>query len=358
VGSRTIGLVAPLPPQVGGVAAFAEWLLGHEDEIGRRIDAFDLWRPADGAVGGRLSLSAVGIQVRLLPRFYRWMRAAPSVIHYCASATGTGLSRDLLFLCALRASGRRVVGHLQVVPEDRCRSRALKALDRFVTRWVTVAPSSVRRLADMGIDADWIPNPIRIDANGHEAEPAAEGFRILFVGRYGERKGCTELISALARVRAADVDATLRFVGREEHEGEEAALRGEVVKLGLTESVEFAGVKDRESLADCYASADALCLPSHREGMPLALLEGMAFGLPVIATPVGGIPDFVHADETGLIVPAGDIEALAGAITTLAQDHELRVRLGTAGRELVRTQAGSDTLARQWRRLYDEVGRP
>ena len=75
--ARTVGLVAPLPPQVGGVAGFAEWLLAREQEIGCRFDAFDLWRPATGEVGGRMSLDAVGIQARLLPRFLRWSRKAP-----------------------------------------------------------------------------------------------------------------------------------------------------------------------------------------------------------------------------------------------------------------------------------------
>jgi glycosyltransferase involved in cell wall biosynthesis len=353
---KTIGLVAPLPPQVGGVAGFAEWLLANEDEIGCRFDPFDLWRPPEGSVGGRLDMGAVRIQARLLPRFLRWQRTAPKIVHYCVSATATGLSRDLLFLSTLRAGGRQVVGHLQVVPEDAfVRARALRALDPLVERWVTVAPSSARRLAELGIDAAWIPNPIRIAANGDAPAVSANGLRLLFVGRYGERKGCPELVAALARARASDIDATLRFVGREEREGEEAALRSDVAALGLTASVEFAGVKNGPELAACYAEADVLCLPSHREGMPLALLEGMSFGLPVIATPVAGIPDFVHAEENGILVPPGDIEALAGAIATLARDGDLRERLGCAGQRLVREQAGSDVLVRHWREIYDWV---
>jgi glycosyltransferase involved in cell wall biosynthesis len=351
-----IGLVAPLPPQVGGVAGFAEWLLAHEEEIGCRFDAFDLWRPETGEVGGRLSLEAFGIQARVLPRFLRWLRTAPRVVHYCVSATGTGLSRDLVFLPALRLSGRCVVGHLQVVPEDaRVRARALQALDRLVTRWVTVAPASAERLRALGIDAAWIPNPVRIEANG-VPRPSAGGLRLLFVGRYGERKGCGELVAALARARAADVEATLRFVGREEYEGEERVLRDDVERFGVAGAVEFAGVKDGPELAECYAEADVLCLPSHREGMPLALLEGMSFGLPVIATPVGGIPDFVAHEDNGLLVPPGDVDALAESIATLAADSELRARLGEAARRRVAEQAGPDTIARRWRETYAELG--
>jgi glycosyltransferase involved in cell wall biosynthesis len=83
----------------------------------------------------------------------------------------------------------------------------------------------------------------------------------------------------------------------------------------------------------------------------------MSFGLPVIATPVGGIPDFVHAGENGLLVPPGDVDALARAITTLGQDPGLRARLGTSARSLVQEQVRSAALAVQWREAYRQAVR-
>ena len=143
-----VGLVAPLPPQVGGVAGFAEWLLAHEEEVGCRFDAFDLWRPETGEVGGRISLDAFGIQARVLPRFLRWTRKAPKLVHYSVSHTATGLARDLLCLSVLKAGGHTVLGHIHVIPEDsHGRARALRVLDRFVERWVTLSPTSVQALA-------------------------------------------------------------------------------------------------------------------------------------------------------------------------------------------------------------------
>lgn len=355
--ARTVGLVAPLPPQVGGVAGFAEWLLVHEQELGRRFDVFDLWRPATGEVGGRLSLDAIGIQARLLPRFLRWSRSAPRVVHYSVSHTTTGLARDLLFLSVLHAGGHRVLGHLHVVPEGSpVRARALRVLDRLVDRWVTLSPSSARALAGLGIEADWIPNPIRIVPNGHR--PLREGgpLRLLFVGRYGERKGCSELIAALAQARAAGAEATLRFVGQEEYDGEERALRQDVEDFGVAGAVDFAGLMDGEELARCYAEAQVLCLPSRREGVPLVLLEAMAFGLPVIATPVGGIADYVTDGDNGLLVPPGDVDALAASIQELAADRDLRDRLGEAGRRRIDAQAAPETIVRRWQQAYSGLG--
>jgi glycosyltransferase involved in cell wall biosynthesis len=353
VPERKIGLVAPLPPQVGGVASFAEWLLAHEEALGCRFDTFDLWRPADGGVGGRFTLSALLTQARVAPRFVRWARRAPSVVHYCVSGTATGLARDLAFVSFLRAGGHRVIAHIQVVPEDRL-GLVLGALDRSVARWVGIAPSSVRMLADHGIDGTWVANPVRIEPNGSVPAPHEGPLRLLFVGRYGERKGCPELVHALGAARRAGTDATLRFVGSEEHPGEEHVLREAVRSCDLDGAVEFSGVMDRSQLAKAYAEADVICLPSRREGMPLALLEGMAFGLPALATPVGGIPDFVVSGENGLLVAPGDVAALAESIRTLA-DPAVRTRLGAAARQRLRDSAGSDAILGRWRDIYSGV---
>jgi glycosyltransferase involved in cell wall biosynthesis len=93
-------------------------------------------------------------------------------------------------------------------------------------------------------------------------------------------------------------------------------------------------------------------LPSKLEGLPLALLEGMAFGLPALATPVGGIADFVETGENGLLVEPGDIDGLADSIRLLADDPGLRARLGEEARRRVRATTGDQELARRWREVY------
>lgn len=349
-----IGLVAPLPPQIGGVASFAEWLLAHEREIGCRYETFDLHRPPDGEAGGRLTVRAIGRQARLIGGFLLWLRSAPKLIHYCISWAPTGLARDILFLALLRLSGRRTIGNLHVVVDlGRRRALVLRLVSRLTHALVTTTPPAAEALAAVGISAQWVSNPIRIEPNGSRPAASSTSLRLLFVGRYGAAKGAPELIGALAQARSTGVDARLRFVGRELHAGDEASLRGDVERRGLGGVVEFAGVLPPERLRECYVDTDVICLPSRREGLPMALLEGMAFGLPVLATAVGGIPYLVADGESGLLVEPGDVDAMAQAIEALAASPEQRMKMGAAARARVEATADARLVAAKWRDLYE-----
>ena len=355
--SPKIGLVAPLPPQVGGIASVAEWLLGHEQEIGCEYVAFDLERPPGAEMGGRLSLRAALRQVRLLLRFLAWQARAPKVVHYCVSCTKTGLLRDLLFLALLRASGRRSIAHvhgsgLDTAVASSVFSRVLRAIGRLTSERVSLSDRREDELRRVGVTSVSILNPIRFEPDGPRPTSDSELLRLLFVGTYGRRKGCFVLLEALAEVRSRGVDARLRFVGKEEFEGEEEALRRVVAETGLDQVVSFPGLRGPGQLAADYADADALCLLSFHEGLPMAILEAMAFGLPIVATPVGGIPDIVSDRENGLLVVPGDVEATAAALGRLAAEPDRRAAMGDAARERVRALAGAEVIAAAWRRLY------
>jgi glycosyltransferase involved in cell wall biosynthesis len=89
---------------------------------------------------------------------------------------------------------------------------------------------------------------------------------------------------------------------------------------------------DREERDDLLAVSDVLVLPSHHEGVPMAILEGMAYGLPVIATPVGGIPDVIRHGREGLLVEVGNRGALTAALSRMVAEPALRASLGRGAR--------------------------
>ena len=119
--------------------------------------------------------------------------------------------------------------------------------------------------------------------------------------------------------------------------------------------VHFTG--QRADVARLLGALDIFVLPSLREALPIAVMEAMAMGLPVVATRVGGIPEVVEDGMTGCLVPPGDEAALAAALGRLVADPALAARLGAAGRARVQAQFTVEQMVRRVEHLYDELAR-
>ncbi|MCS7207053.1 MAG: glycosyltransferase family 4 protein [Dehalococcoidia bacterium] len=155
-----------------------------------------------------------------------------------------------------------------------------------------------------------------------------EAFIVLAVGRLTFKKGFDVLVEACTILRAQP-DLQVLIVG-------DGPARPALVKRasehGLT-GLRFWGAAPMQTMSDLYRVADAFVLPSRTgEGFPLVILEAMASGLPVIATPLGGAREVVENGRTGFLVPPGDPEALAAVLSDLKQDPCLAPRLGAAAR--------------------------
>jgi glycosyltransferase involved in cell wall biosynthesis len=111
----------------------------------------------------------------------------------------------------------------------------------------------------------------------------------------------------------------------------------------------------RSDVPDLLHAADAVCLSSSQEASPMALLEGMAAGKPIVATDVGGVPEAVENEKTGLLVPIGDSNAFASALLRLAADPVLAARMGRAGRERQRTLFSLDRMVSDYTELFEDV---
>src|SRR5262249_33158774 len=98
-----------------------------------------------------------------------------------------------------------------------------------------------------------------------------------------------------------------------------------------------------------------LCLPSHAEGMPNCVMEGMGCGLPVVATQVGGIPEIVEEGQTGLLVKRGDADGLSAALVSLLADYERSARMGQAARSFAERRLDARKTARRLVELYNEL---
>lgn len=156
--------------------------------------------------------------------------------------------------------------------------------------------------------------------------------KFLFMGKINQRKGAYDLVNALAQLKP-EVRAKITFILA--GSGEVEAVRCLAKQVGVLDYLNFPGWVDSETRDRLLHEADVFVLPSYNEGLPMALLEAMAWALPSITTPVGGIPEVIISDTNGILVQPGDIEALALAISNLTMQDDLRIRLGIQARNKV-----------------------
>jgi glycosyltransferase involved in cell wall biosynthesis len=177
------------------------------------------------------------------------------------------------------------------------------------------------------------------------------GFVITCLARLAPQKGHAHLLEAVARVAREVPGARLLLAGEGPLRGE---LQAQAGRLGLNGRASFLGLVPRAALPDLLAQTDVVVLPSFWEGSPVALIEAMSAGKPIVASNVGGNPELVANGENGLIVPPGDPEALAQALLRLARDGALRERMGRLSRQRFERGGFSPAeVAAQTLRAYD-----
>jgi glycosyltransferase involved in cell wall biosynthesis len=172
-----------------------------------------------------------------------------------------------------------------------------------------------------------IPNAVELDA-APRLRRGDDPPRIVTVGRLAWPKDPLTLVRALARLRGHPFSALIVGDGPQR-----PGVEAEIHDLGLESVAQLSG--PRRDVPDLLARSDVFALASRSEGGPISILEAMAAGLPVVASDVGGVRELVADGATGLLVPAGDPDALAAALQRLLADPALRRRLGAAGRERV-----------------------
>jgi len=174
---------------------------------------------------------------------------------------------------------------------------------------------------------------------------------ILFAGTLNERKGYSDLIKAFALIAGKFQDWRLVFAGN----GDIEAATELSKSLGILNQVEFKGWVSGNEKEKLFAAASVFCLPSYAEGFPMAVLDAWAYGLPVIATPVGGLPDIAVHGENAMIFKPGDIEGLKENLEILLSDKLFREKLRTASLKLSNEIFDIKVIAHQIDELYSTL---
>ena len=205
-----------------------------------------------------------------------------------------------------------------------------------------VTSAQVRLIAGSGVDVHrFVP-----------VDPPAGDPIVMLVGRMLWDKGVGEFVDAVVRLKQRDVCARFVLVGRCDQGNPTAIAEEQLQRWSQDHGIEWWG--HREDLPEVIGRATLVVLPSYREGLPKVLLEAAACGKAVIATDVPGCREAVQHQKTGLLVPVRDPVALADAIATLLNNHELRTVMGASGRDFVVREHSKEKIGRHFLDLYQE----
>lgn len=189
------------------------------------------------------------------------------------------------------------------------------------------------------------------------AKKPNDQFTIICVARLGKAKGHKYLIEACAQLKAQGLNFRCLLVG----DGElRAEIEDQIRQFNLTDQILLLGFQPRDKVRELLAGADLMVLPSiitekgQKEGIPVALMEGLATGLPAIATAISGIPELIKDGETGLLAPQRDPQALVEAICKLYHTPALRQQLGAKGRAKVMKEFNLQASAVQLYQLFTQ----
>ncbi|WLI90241.1 glycosyltransferase [Massilia sp. R2A-15] len=304
-------------------------------------------------VGARAALSA------FLSTVAACLRRRPEVVHV-HSATRASFARKSLLLLLARAAGCRTIFHLHGAQFGRFAATGAWAPMRWWIRRTLERSTAVIALSDRwaafvrgyapAARVVVVPNAVALPASADRSRE--ERGRILFLGRADAGKGVFDLLAAVALLAPALPHIRLVIGGA----GQLALLRRRAEELGIGARVILPGWLDARAREREMARAQVFCLPSHAEGLPMAMLEAMAAGKAIVASAVGGVPDAIADGANGVLVAPRDPAALAAALGKLLASRALRECMGDAASATVRERFSAEGAVGALSALYRELG--
>ena len=355
--SNRVAILGPAMTAVSGVSTHLIQLFG--SSIGKTFELLHFQVGSEGRQESkllwltRLVASPVAFLLFLL-------RYRPSIVHLNTSLEPRSYWRDVAYLIVARLMSRKIVYQVhggalpnEFFPRSRILSNLLRQVLHASDVVVLLAQVEARAYLEFapGVLQVVIPNAIDsrlLAGQSLESKPTGE-LHLVFIGRLSEGKGILSSLEAVALLRRGGHSIRLTIAGG----GPEARrLEERTAELGLTSCVRFVGPLFGEAKDRLWQEGHVFVFPTHREGLPYALLEAMAAGAVPVTTRVGAIPDVMEDGVHGLFVEAHDVSGLAAAIARLDDDRALLKRMAQAGRDRVLEGYAVERLAADFRRLY------
>lgn len=327
----SVVVVGPSLDSHGGIASVNRTLYDAHF-FGRGSDGLDVTlHPStrDGSLVGR-----AGYAIGRIARFAFASHNEPWTVHAHMAFQGS-FWRKAAYGWVARARGGRVIYHIHpsafwdyYEQGGRVRQTAIRATLRRADAVIVITDSMKDKLGAIIPDVSRfiVPNPI--DLSRPQIDSARDPATIAFLGWLVPNKGVFELVDAVARLKDSIPDLRLIFAGSKD----DGRLRDYVAQAGLKSAVDFPGWLKPDEVSALLRRATVLALPSYSEGVPMAILEALGSGTPIVATRVGGIPEILDHERHALLIPPRDVSQLAAALFRLINDGDLRERMSRNNR--------------------------
>lgn len=355
VNKRQLVMLGPDPRAQGGMASVIRTY--REGGLFDRWSVVFLSTTAEGSSIHKLAI-ATRTLLKLLGMLIGGQVAA---VHIHVAQRRSFVRKALYFGCCVLAR-RPVIFHIHGSQFDSYYEHSSSPLTRWLikavldrSRFVAVLSDSWQRwviTVTRNRNVTKIPNPIVVAEAMTERTSAQSARTMLFLGRLGQRKGIYDLLDAVKRLTARHPQLVLLCAG----DGETVEVKRRAQQLGIASHVRVLGWVSGNEKEQLFAQSSICVLPSYGEGLPVALLEAMAAGLPIVASDVGGIPEAVADGVEGLLIKAGDVAALDAALDRLLADAQLRERMGGAARSKVLKSFAAERVFGQLGEMYQTLG--
>ncbi len=347
-------MAGALPPMIGGMSTVIDDIA--HSSLAKNVDLM-LFNTAKNTPEGRSLIAAVAARFALWHSWWSILSPAGQTLVHIHTCSGLSFFLDGIYLMIAGLRGVPVVLHVHGARFDAFLD-GLSPLTLFIARFIARRADRVvvlsheweNKLAARlpGASLSVIENGVSIPVRASPEKTSSE-IIILFLGNLCQRKGVWDLLACAGRLPPA---ARLVLIGGEEDPGIAEKIREQIARDGTQDRVQLTGPLTGDAKFAWLYRADIFVLPSHAEGVPISMLEAAAAGLPLVVTPVGGIPSVLSDEKHALFVKPGDRDALCSAITRLIGDPELRQRLGHAAKDHVLVRFGIENSARLYLELY------
>lgn len=352
-------------PPVGGMAEALNRLLATPNVAAFETEVFNTSSGDPSAPTGPKTLSFRRVRRRLtlvLRLGLAVLRRPPAIVHFhFGSESFFNQISDVMLMYTAVLRRASIILHLHIDPAEASipgrrpiTRRIFQVLTRGVSVVLVLTPSHLTTVQTLARDVVVLPNTCDETLLRIPPRQGTGPMRCLFLGRLTEAKGIFDLLAVAHLLRERQARIVFDVAGLSTSAEEQMLLERTVTRDSL-DNVRFYGSVYGEIKQMLIAAADVMFVPSHFESFGISAVEGMAAGIPVVASAVGGLITVVRDGLTGFLVPVGDSQAMASRLEQLEASPETRIMMGEEGRRRFHSEYSADVVGRTAAKIYREL---